>query len=394
MSDRLAISGAERRARLAVRHRLAASARVDDDPVAIARSVVVLHATDPATVVLAAVARMREPDPNVVERALYDTRELVRMLAMRRTLWTVPIDDVAIVQRSSGDAVAANERKRLVQLVEDKGVAKDGARWLRRVEAKAMAAIEDAGELAAGDLSKAVPELAVRVPMNEGKAYAAAIGLGPRVLLVLAAEGRVVRGRPTGGWTSSRHRWVPVDAWLGAPIPRLPVEVARAELVRRWLDRFGPGTVADLKWWTGWSLGHTRAALSSLDVETVDLDGEEGLVLEGDTAPTAPEPFVALLPGLDPTTMGWKQRGWYLGDHQASIFDRTGNAGPTVWVDGRIVGGWTQRKTGEVVFRLLEDIGRERADDVACEADRLEQLLREVRVVVRFPSPLDRELCS
>ena len=394
MSDRLAISGAERRARLAVRHRLAASARVDDDPVAIARSVVVLHATDPATVVLAAVARMREPDPNVVERALYDTRELVRMLAMRRTLWTVPIDDVAIVQRSSGDAVAANERKRLVQLVEDKGVAKDGARWLRRVEAKAMAAIEDAGELAAGDLSKAVPELAVRVPMNEGKAYAAAIGLGPRVLLVLAAEGRVVRGRPAGGWTSSRHRWVPVDVWLGAPIPHLPVEVARAELVRRWLDRFGPGTVADLKWWTGWSLGHTRAALSSLDVETVDLDGEDGVVLEGDTAPTAPEPFVALLPGLDPTTMGWKQRGWYLGDHQASIFDRTGNAGPTVWVDGRIVGGWTQRKTGEVVFRLLEDIGRERADDVACEADRLEQLLREVRVVVRFPSPLDRELCS
>ena len=61
---------------------------------------------------------------------------------MRRTLWTVPVDDAAIVQRSSGDAVAAAERKRLVRLVEDKGVAKDGARWLRRVEGKAMAAIE------------------------------------------------------------------------------------------------------------------------------------------------------------------------------------------------------------------------------------------------------------
>ena len=385
---------ADRRARLAVRHRLATSARVDDDPVAIARSVVVLHATDPATVVLAAVARMRAPDPVVVEAALYDTRALVRILGMRRTLWTVPVDDAAIVQRSSGDAVAAAERKRLVRLVEDKGVAKDGARWLRRVEAKAMAAIEDAGDMAAGELSKAVPELAVRVPMNEGKAYAATLGLGPQVLLVLGAEGRVVRGRPTGGWTSSRHRWLPLAAWLGHPIPDLPVEEARAELVRRWLDRFGPGTVADLKWWTGWSLGHTRAALADLEVEAVDLDGEEGIVLAGDTAPTPPEPFVALLPGLDPTTMGWKQRAWYLGDHQASIFDRTGNGGPTVWVDGRIVGGWSQRKTGEVVFKLLEDLGRERADEVAREAERLERLLREVRVVVRFPSPLDRELCS
>ena len=132
-------------------------------------------------------------------------------------------------------------------------------------------------------------------------------------------------------------------------------------LVRAWLDRFGPATVDDIKWWTGWTLGHTRAALSALDVERVDLDGHEGLVLAGDTESPPLEPFVTLLPGLDPTTMGWKERAWYLGDHRSRIFDTNGNGGPTVWVDGRIVGGWAQRKTGEVVFQLLEDIGAERA---------------------------------
>ena len=73
-----------------------------------------------------------------------------------------------------------------------------------------------------------------------------------------------------------------------------------------------------------------------------------------------PEPWVALLPGLDPTTMGWKRRDWYLPPgHVPLLFDRNGNAGPAVWVDGRIVGGWVQRRNGEIATRLLDDVGRE-----------------------------------
>jgi hypothetical protein len=316
------------------------------------------------------------------------------MLAMRRTLWTVPVADAAMVQRSSGDAVAATERKRFVKLLEEKGVAKDGARFLRRVEEKALAALDEAGELAAADLSKRVSELAIQIPMNEGKAYAGTVGVGPRVLLLLAADGKVVRGRTTGGWTSSRHLWAPFAGWVGAPIPELPADEARAALVRAWLERFGPGTVDDIRWWTGWTLGHTRSALAAIDTEAVDLDGQEGLVVAGDTEgpDPEPEPFATLLPGLDPTTMGWKQRDWYLGEHRSRVFDTNGNAGPTVWVDGRIVGGWAQRKTGEVVFRLLEDVGAERTAEVAERAAELEAILGDARVVVRFPGPLDKEL--
>src|SRR5688572_6795569 len=135
------ISIQERRSRLAVRHRLAPAARVDDDLVAIARSVVVLHATDPASVVLSALARMRKPDPAKVERALYDDRRLVRMLAMRRTMFTCATEDATLLQRSSADAVAATERKKLIALLEQKGVTTDAARWLAKVEAKTLAAI-------------------------------------------------------------------------------------------------------------------------------------------------------------------------------------------------------------------------------------------------------------
>jgi hypothetical protein len=103
---------------------------------------------------------------------------------------------------------------------------------------------------------------------------------------------------------------------------------------------------------------------------------------------------VALLPGLDPTAMGWQGRGWYLGSHKAALFDRSGNIGPTVWSDGRIVGGWAQRADGTVALRLLEDIGSEATTAVHATAERLAGRIGDVRVTPRFRTPLERELSS
>ena len=270
------ITTAERRARLAVRHRLAPTARVDDDLVAIARSVVALHATDPATVVLSAMARMRTPDPTAVERALYDDLVLVRMMAMRRTIFTCAVADAALLQRSSADAVAANERKKLLALLEQHAVSDDPDRWLTTTQAKTLAAVEEAGEAAATELTQLVPELATRVTLAPGTKHAVTTGLSSRVLNLMGMEGLLVRGRPKGRWTSSQHRWASLEARFGAPLAAIPVDEARAELVRRWLDRFGPGTLADLKWWTGWTMGATRAAVAALDTETVEVDGGDG----------------------------------------------------------------------------------------------------------------------
>ncbi|MDP9405342.1 MAG: winged helix DNA-binding domain-containing protein, partial [Actinomycetota bacterium] len=101
---------------------------------------------------------------------------------------------------------------------------------------------------------------------------------------------------------------------------------------------------------------------------------------------------VALLPALDPSVMGWKQRDWYLGDHAPQLFDRNGNAGPTVAVDGRVVGGWAQRPSGEVVTAVLEDVGAAAAEQIAAEAAVLTEWLDGAVVSPRFRSPLEREL--
>ena len=47
----------------------------------------------------------------------------------------------------------------------------------------------------------------------------------------------------------------------------------RATAFRRWLKAFGPGTVVDLKWWTGLTLGEVKRALACPDAVEVDLEG-------------------------------------------------------------------------------------------------------------------------
>jgi hypothetical protein len=92
--------------------------------------------------------------------------------------------------------------------------------------------------------------------------------------------------------------------------------------------------------------------------------------------------------------MGWAARGWFLGGHGPTLFDRNGNAGPTVWWDGRVVGGWAQRRDGEIAFRLLEDVGAEGAAAVGAAAERLGAWLGKARVTPRFRTPLERELTA
>ena len=100
-----------------------------------------------------------------------------------------------------------------------------------------------------------------------------------------------------------------------------------------------------------------RATLGAVEV---DLGGGTGAALPDDLGGTEdPGEWAALLPALDPTVMGWSDRSWFLGPHAKSLFDVNGNAGPTIWLNGQVVGGWAQRADGEIAIRLLEEVGAE-----------------------------------
>ncbi|MYS89622.1 MULTISPECIES: winged helix DNA-binding domain-containing protein [Streptomyces] len=387
------IGVAERRARLALRQRLAGRARAGT-PEEVAGSLVALHGTDPATVYLAVGARLTDPSETVTEtgRALYDDRSLVRMHGMRHTVFVFPTALTAVVHASTGLAVAARERAALLKDMAAAG-APDAA-WLKEVEDSALAALARRGQATAAELAQDEPRLREQFVYAAGKGYEGLHTVSTRLLRVLGVEGKVVRGRPLGSWTSSQFRWA-----VAPEHPELDPAQAQAELLRRWLAACGPATEADLKWWTGWRVTEVRAALAAIGAQQVSLDGGTGWVTDGDLGEVAApgEPWAALLPGLDPTAMGWQQRDWYLAPElRPRLFDRSGNVGPTVWWNGRVVGGWAQRPGGEIVWRILDEegVGREALAAIGEEAERLSGWVGTTRITPRFRTPLEKELAA
>ena len=343
----------ERRARLAVRHGLA-------EPVAgtaaATRAMTCLHATEPASVHLAAWARSGASRAEV-DAALYDDRSVVKQLAMRRTVFAFPRDLLPAVWGSASARVAGQQVRRLATEMEAAGVTQDGAAWTDEHLALTRRLIETDGPLTTADVRARLPALDARVTRGKG-AYQVDVAIAAQVIVALAASGAIVRGENDGGWKVSRPRWTATAAWLGEePVP-LPEPEGYAALVAAWLRSFGPGTEADLVWWLGSTKAAVRRALADVDAVEVSLDGgASGWVLPDDLdAPPDPGPWAALLPALDPTTMGWKDRAFHLGEHVDKIFDRNGNGGPTAWWKGRIVGVWCQRDDGSVDVVLAEQV--------------------------------------
>jgi Winged helix DNA-binding domain len=390
------IGVAQRLARIGRRHRLA-TGRQAGDPVDVARSMVALHGTDPSTVYLSVWARTARTDVTSVERALYDDRTLLRLLGMRRTVFVVPAEVAPVVLAACSRTVAAAERRRLISMLAESGVSDEVERWLAEVEQAALRALTERGEATAAELSEDDPRLRTEMVLAKGKPYEGRQRVASRVLLLLAAEGHVVRGRPLGSWTSTQFRWSPTERWYPDGLAEWSTQDAEAELARRWLVTFGPATVDDLRWWTGWTVAKTRRALARVRPVEVDLDGQAGIALADDLEPE-PEapPWVALLPALDPTPMGWTHRHFFLGEHAPLLFDRSGNISPSVWVDGRIVGGWAQRTDGAVVLRLLEDVGSDTVTALNQAAAVLSERLGPVRLSARARtlSPVERDLLA
>ena len=383
------IDTAERRRRIGARHALAAR-RPKADLARLADDLAGIHATDPASVYMELRARTTDLTRADVESALYDDRSLVKVLGMRRTMFVASPAFAGLINAATTVDIAVRERKRLYQMLTGAGITTEPERWVARVERETVDVLGELGEATAADLTRRVPGLREQISFGEGKTWAGKVGVSTRLLFLLSAEGRIIRGRPKGSWLSSMYRWVPMDRWVEGGLEPWPAERAHAELVRHWLRAFGPGTQRDLQWWTGWTVARTKAALRAVEAVQIELEeGATGWALPDDLETTPdPGPWVALLPSLDATIMAWKDRDWYLDGLYRDLFDNAGNAGPTAWVDGRVVGLWAQRSNLEVGYRLLKDVGREATNALGAEAARLTAWLGNDRVFPRFPNPM------
>jgi hypothetical protein len=384
------VSDDHRRARIARRHGLRRECRYETIEAA-TTAMTALHATEPSTPHLSLHARVKTLTVADVEAALYDDRLLVKAMAMRRTLWVVTRDLLPAVAGSAGRRTADVQIRKLAKEAPELEQ-QLGPDWIAKATADIVECL-DGRELTTKALRDELPHLGGTFMAAPGSKWSAEVAAVTRLLTILTATGAVARGRNAGHWRISRPRWTSMASWLGHELIPTDVEPGYAAIVRRLLWTFGPATEADLVWWLGSTKGVVRTCLLANEALEVLLDdGSTGWVLPNDTLDLEQrpehEPWVALLPTLDPTTMGWRQRDFYLeAEHTPYLFDRAGNGGTTVWVNGRIVGCWVQDERQRVLPILLAEASRDQRRLLDIEVARLDEFVGGEHIHNVFASP-------
>lgn len=393
----------ERRARLGTRHLLAPGTTAPDASAVVGALGGALHATDPTTPHIAVLMRLTQPARAALDRIVLDERSVVRHHAMRRTLWIMDVGLAGAAHEACTRAIAVREWTQFAALLRTNGV--DAEPWLTDARQRALEVIGDIGRCTARELGLAAPELAIPLAVAPGKPYAATQGAHTRLVQNLGFDGAIVRTEAVGSWVGGEFRWVLSDGWISGGFVRSETDTvgaAGAELAAAYLRSFGPATTTDLRWWAGWTATATRRALDAVGAVPVSVDGEDdepptpAWLLPDDLDPvTTPDTWATLLPSLDPTVMGWKQRHWYAGEHGRfghTVFDRNGNAGNSIVADGAVVGTWAHRLDGSVAVRYLEGVTKRHRTLVDDSIDRYLVGVGGTVVRPRYPAPLQREL--
>ncbi|TYQ07424.1 UNVERIFIED_ORG: winged helix DNA-binding protein [Gordonia westfalica J30] len=392
MPVRPRITDTARRSRLMRRMHLDAASRAGS-VVEAAATMVGLHATTPSTVYLSAWARVDGLTRADIDTALYDDRSLVKHLAMRRTLFAFPRDVLAEAIGALGPRITASERTNMLRDLRRSPDVDDPEGWIDTARDAVLTELAGGESLTSTELRARLPVLEGSITFGEGRSWAGKSHFGPRVLNMLDASGDIVRGPNRLDWHLSRPAWTSMKVWLGETLDAPSVHDGYRALVERWLRTYGPGTETDLVWWLGSTKTAVRAALADLGTVEVDLDGGGiGHVLPDDLGTDeACEPQAVLLPELDPTTMGFKERAFYLGDHGPEIFDSVGNGGQTAWWDGRIVGGWYRRDDNSIAIHPLEPLPADARRKLDERAEELAAWLGDGSMKIGYAAPYMRK---
>lgn len=288
-----------------------------------------------------------------LETALWKDRRLAKTWCMRRTMFLVPSNELAVFVRGSARRAEREFRWVLSRGVPEQELEKliDGVlQALDRPTTQTELARAVSGSLGYrmrfkrgggwGSRSE-VPCVEVR-----GLAYPASY------LLHLAGARGVYCSGPSSGNESTfvrADRWIP--GWKD-----MPREQAERELALLYLEAYGPSTVSDFALWTGMFAGDAREIWSRIAPRTaeVDIEGQRASVLESDLpelqAAKVEGHAVSLLPYFDSFLLGHKSHRNIVGpEHHKQVYRAQGWVSPVLLVDGRARGVWSYaRKSGRL----------------------------------------------
>jgi hypothetical protein len=311
------------------------------DIVQIARDIYGLHATGATTPYVSLFARASDFTRDKLDEELYVKRTLGKIRCVRTTVHVLPKETIPIAFAATKSIVEPNS--------ED---------FLRYTGTVTKNQYEEASR-GILDILKGSGMSTVQIKKHLGTK----LNVSPIVNL-MCDQGLLMRGRSDKGWKSNTHTYYLFsDYFPGMDLDAVDPAQARELTVRQYLACYGPATVKDISWWSGFTMTEVRRILQSLARETAEVEIPEVkgtyLMLATDKAALerlgpSEQPAVNLLPALDPYLMGYKDRERYLDyKYYEMVFDRSGNSTSTILIDGRVAGVWDFSEGPEPTVKIF-----------------------------------------
>jgi hypothetical protein len=339
-----------------------------------------LHATHPMTPYLSLFVRTGDFHKEDLDEELYSQRSLAKIRYARKTMYVLPKQRVSEVF----SAIKGMLEQRLGPYLEHLGMTRKDFKESAELILKIIG-------------SRGMTVNNVKKEIKEDFNVSAVVNL-------MCDQGLLIRGNPAKGWKSSLHTYYSFAEYFpDIDLSEVREEDAKKSMVKKYLASFGPVTVTDASWWTGYTKTEIKYFLNDFkdDIIFLKISGIEGeyVLLASDMesleSTDIPEkPLVHLMPLLDPYLMGYKERKRYLTqEHYTRVFDRSGNVTSTILVDGQISGIWDIEEGGvpTVKIFLFEKVNPEVKKKISAQAKKTGRFIsgKDVRVKrCRFMVPL------
>lgn len=298
------------------------------NPLETMRQIVAIQAQYSAGIPLALWARYPSLPQDWVDRALFETKVLVKTWCLRGTIHVLASADLALMVQAIGQQ-QASEYEYFMQT--RRGV---GRQTIQELHAAVLRALSQ-HPLNRSELHRTVPQLT----SIEGASW----GLDVKGL---AFTGELVMADSDNNETRFARR----SAWLPELVWELPLEeTAQQELLWRYLAAYGPATMQDFAHWSGLKMKTVKTIFErcASDLIRINIAGQHGeyylrcqdelLVRAAMEAP----PAVCLLPKFDPLLMGYSDKTRFIRDEDLSqVYRPAAQVEAVVLLQGHAVGTW------------------------------------------------------
>lgn len=279
-----------------------------------------------------------------VDRALREERSIARTWLMRGTLHLVAADDLRWLLGIFGPHFAAGNRARHAQLGLTDDVKARGVRAIRQILAKH-------GPLTRYQLVDRLEAVGIHLnPRSQAPIHLIACAAFKGVCCLGPERSN---GEPT---------YVLLDDWIKPTAgPSRPL----GELARRYFSAYGPAGAPDFAAWSGLKAVDVRTGIQDAikGLEEVTHDRLSLFLPKGRYTqwkrPDRPRRDVRLLPAFDTYLLGYRSRDLAVDRSLQKRLQRGGGwIHPAIVMDGRAIGAWSLKRTGNKASIVLETAGQ------------------------------------